>query len=477
MDKTDFSSESFSDLSSKYETSPHISPKSPSFSPYSSSDCTGGVTENGLYIHENYQREDIDTEKYNAKNYDSGDERDEREFSIDDYVTIGTHDGRFHVDEVLACVIAKIMYDDKIIITRSRDQEILDTCHILFDVGGEYNPRKFKFDHHQKNCNETFDGASHIPLSSAGMAWKFFGKPIIQSLLKKHFVHRKVDSKFVERMYSEIYYEYILEIDANDNGISRLKDEVDAETTENYDFHFNLPNIVSNYNNTANVKNEEEQLKAFNDAMKVVGEIFLKACIHSIDNGLIFWEDYDKFVSEYDEPNKLPSIINVSKYFKTYERILNQYDPQREFVKFVYFNPRSLSNKDTINCGEWTVKTRTMPGKSFLNVVDLASEDELKKYLKAMDSEFMSADDLVFLHKNLFLAKCKNEHAALAVAKYSLKKHQSALDETKRKSDSLTEKVSVLTKKLTTEKISPKQSLLVAGGALIVGVLIGKFLN
>lgn len=478
MDKTDFSSESFSDLSSKYETSPHeMTPKYPSF-PSTSDDSSDNNCDNGEVNYDNPNCA-LDSDINPLNDCDEGNNNDidsnqhEKELSLDDYVNIGTHDGRFHVDEVLACVIAKIMYDDKIIITRSRDPEILEICHILFDVGGEYNPRKFKFDHHQKDCNETFDEASHIPLSSAGMAWKFFGKKVIRSLLKTHFANRHIDAKFIERMYSEIYYDYILEIDANDNGISRLKDEVDAETTENYDFHFNLPHIVSNYNNTTNIKNEKDQLRAFNDAMKVVSEIFLKACVHSIDEGLVFWEDYDKFVSEYDQPNKLPAVINVSKYYKTYERILNQYDPQREFVKFVYFNPRSISNKDGGNCGEWTVKTRTMPGKAFVNVINLAEEVELKTYLKSQ--EFVSENNLTFLHKNLFLAKCTTEHAALEIAKYSLKKHQSQT--TTRKSDTWKEKVTDITKKISTKKISTKESLFVAGGALVVGVLIGKLLS
>ena len=448
--KIDLSSENFSDLSSKYDTSPHTSPKTPSLS-------SGEDTLPHFEL--DFQGDD---------NSDSKKE----ELSIDEYITIGTHNGRFHVDEVLACVIAKIMYNDKVIITRSRDHEVLDTCHILFDVGGEYNPKLFKFDHHQKDCNEKFDEASNIPLSSAGMAWKHFGKKIIQSLLTSHFKNRKTDSKFVERMYSEIYYEYILEIDANDNGISRLKDEVDAETTENYDFHFNLPTIVSNYN-TVNIKNEKEQLSAFNDALNVVCAIFIKACLHSIDVGLLFWEDYDKFVLEYDQPDKLPSILNVSKYFKTYERILNQYDPQREFVKFIYFNPLSLSGNP--EKGEWTVKTRTVPGKSFINVIDLAPEEELRKHLMSISN--LSGNDLLFLHKNLFLAKCRTEDAALEITNYSLEKHRASAIVEQRKSDSLSGRVNILAKKINSSKIPIKQSVFVAGGALVVGILIGKFFN
>nr|XP_012139264.1 PREDICTED: UPF0160 protein MYG1, mitochondrial isoform X2 [Megachile rotundata] len=62
---------------------------------------------------------------------------------------IGTHDGCFHCDEALACFMLKTLpqYKDAVIV-RSRDKSILDTCDIVIDVGGEYNPSKHRYDHH-----------------------------------------------------------------------------------------------------------------------------------------------------------------------------------------------------------------------------------------------------------------------------------------------------------------------------------------
>lgn len=64
---------------------------------------------------------------------------------------IGTHDGKFHCDEVLACALLKLLpeYSDAII-KRTRDQTILDTCDIVVDVGGVFNPETHRYDHHQR---------------------------------------------------------------------------------------------------------------------------------------------------------------------------------------------------------------------------------------------------------------------------------------------------------------------------------------
>ena len=76
--------------------------------------------------------------------------------------SVGVHDGSFHADEVTACGLL-IMYNlvDRDKIYRSRDPEVLASCEYVCDVGGEYNPEKKMFDHHQ---------SSYVGnLSSAGM--------------------------------------------------------------------------------------------------------------------------------------------------------------------------------------------------------------------------------------------------------------------------------------------------------------------
>ena len=59
---------------------------------------------------------------------------------------IGTHNGIFHSDEIVACGILKNLFKDvkEVEIIRSRDIKLLnEKCNILVDIGGG------KFDHHQ----------------------------------------------------------------------------------------------------------------------------------------------------------------------------------------------------------------------------------------------------------------------------------------------------------------------------------------
>lgn len=72
------------------------------------------------------------------------------------YLQIGTHDGCFHCDEVLACSMLKRLpeYRDAQII-RTRNADILKECDIVVDVGAEFDHEKKLYDHHQRGFNET----------------------------------------------------------------------------------------------------------------------------------------------------------------------------------------------------------------------------------------------------------------------------------------------------------------------------------
>ena len=78
----------------------------------------------------------------------------------------GTHDGTFHADEVTACALLclfGLIEVDKIV--RTRDPEVLARCQYVCDVGGVYDPKIKRFDHHQVEYQGFF--------SSAGMILKY----------------------------------------------------------------------------------------------------------------------------------------------------------------------------------------------------------------------------------------------------------------------------------------------------------------
>ncbi|XP_041096302.1 MYG1 exonuclease-like [Polyodon spathula] len=66
-------------------------------------------------------------------------------------IKIGTHDGTFHCDEVLACFLLRQLpgYKDAEIV-RTRDPALLSECDVVVDVGGEFDPKRHRYDHHQR---------------------------------------------------------------------------------------------------------------------------------------------------------------------------------------------------------------------------------------------------------------------------------------------------------------------------------------
>ena len=79
--------------------------------------------------------------------------------------TVATHSGPFHADDVMAWALIRTFFDADADLIRTRDQALIETVDVVFDVGGLYDPPSFRFDHHQQE----YTG----PLSSAGMVLRW----------------------------------------------------------------------------------------------------------------------------------------------------------------------------------------------------------------------------------------------------------------------------------------------------------------
>ncbi|CEF63041.1 UPF0160 protein MYG1, mitochondrial [Strongyloides ratti] len=186
-------------------------------------------------------------------------------------VTIGTHDGKFHTDEAFACFLLKCLpeYKDAQII-RSRNQEKLDCCTIVVDVGGIFSHEKLRYDHHQRTFNETMASLNILPnfntkLSSAGLIYAFYGKRAIASILSIPESH-----EHIPLLYNKMYEHFVENVDAVDNGIAQC----DCKKSEKrYSKAESLDSRVSDlmpYWNDPNQNTDERFLKAVN----LTGESF-----------------------------------------------------------------------------------------------------------------------------------------------------------------------------------------------------------
>ena len=122
-------------------------------------------------------------------------------------ITIATHSGTFHADDLFALASLKMLLlgrgleEDKIKIVRTRDEEKIRSADYVADVGGIHNPEKNRFDHHQKGGAGERDNG--IPYAAFGLIWKTYGEEITGSEESAG----RIDERLVQT------------IDALDNGI------------------------------------------------------------------------------------------------------------------------------------------------------------------------------------------------------------------------------------------------------------------
>lgn len=119
--------------------------------------------------------------------------------------TIVTHDGKFHADEVFAVATLLLLEPDAKVI-RTRDAHAIVKSDIVVDVGGVYDEKANRFDHHQVGgAGKRFaqDGAEGIPYAAFGLVWQRFGEKLSGGIN----IARRVEEVLV------------VPIDANDNGI------------------------------------------------------------------------------------------------------------------------------------------------------------------------------------------------------------------------------------------------------------------
>lgn len=133
-----------------------------------------------------------------------------------------THPAPHHADDIFATVILSFFGSVKL--CRTRDKNIIEeakkTGATIYDVGGEFNPEKKLFDHHQRGFSETRpDGTKY---ASAGLLWQKYGMRIVKKLGKP----RKIDDEMASEVVARVDEVLIKGIDARDNGQATDDDNI-----------------------------------------------------------------------------------------------------------------------------------------------------------------------------------------------------------------------------------------------------------
>ena len=297
-------------------------------------------------------------------------------------LNICTHDGHFHADEVFACatlILWADKNDKKVRITRTRDSSLINKADIVVDVGGLYNEKLNRFDHHQDGFDVNRE--SGIPYASFGLVWKKFGRLICSN----DEVIRMIDHKLVTP------------IDAHDNGINVSK-SVFGDLQE-----YNLArDIVRLFRNTwdegnKNVDNNFNQFLGV--AIKII-EREIKLSL-SLING-------ESEVLKYIEKQREPSILVLDAYLP-WDRVVADF---RNIYLVVY--PDFMGKN-------WCAEVVKSDQKDYLS--DRANFPV--HWGGKIGNELESVSGVtgaIFCHKGLFFTVAETKESAIELAKKAIKK-------------------------------------------------------
>jgi len=284
-------------------------------------------------------------------------------------ITIATHNGNFHADDVFSIAALKHIYPSFKLI-RTRDLELIGKANIVIDVGGEYDAEAGRFDHHQRGgAGERENG---IPYSSFGLIWKKYGLEICQG---NQEVANSVDANLVSTI-----------------------DAVDCGHVQGVAQGISLSQTISMFNPTWQ---EDSHFDAcFDEAVEFASRV-LTRFIASASGGI----NAKDIVAKAIENAKDPRIIVLDKYtpWKTTVLKLSQ-----DALYMVYPS----------QSGQWRIQTVPVELGSFEDRKPLPkpwaglSEQALK--------DVTGLDDAMFCHNGLFIAGCESFESTMKMAEMAL---------------------------------------------------------
>ncbi|XP_011403086.2 PREDICTED: UPF0160 protein MYG1, mitochondrial-like [Amphimedon queenslandica] len=319
---------------------------------------------------------------------------------------IGTHNGKFHCDEVLACYMLKVLPEyQEAAIVRSRDPQVLDKCDIVVDVGAVYDHDKLRYDHHQRGFNETMHSLSKstkpwtTKLSSAGLIYYHYGERVLSAL-----TGFSIGSSELASLYDAVYNNFIEEIDAVDNGIQ------DREGIPKYKITSTIGYRVSRLNSRWNDTDHKPD-ERFKYAMERVGEEFNDIIQHYKDSWLPARSIVLSAIEKRHEVDASGEVINLEQYCPWVEHLLMLESQMnlKKTIKFVLYPEES---------GKWRVQAVPLATGSFVNRVSL-----LEEWRGLRDQELSDLSGIpgcVFVHANGFIGGNSTLDGALSMAMITL---------------------------------------------------------
>ena len=289
--------------------------------------------------------------------------------SIDSHLTVVTHSGSFHADDVFSVAALKSILPAFNLI-RTRDVTIIEQADIVLDVGGIYAPESGRFDHHQRGGAGARDNG--IPYSSFGLIWQKYGLEICDG-----------DAAVA---------------DSVDGSLVSTIDAIDCGHVEGVAQGISLSQTISMFNPTWQESGDFDA--GFNEAVAFAQRV-LTRFIASAKGGIDAKSTVAQAIKEADDPRVI---------------VLTQYMPWKTTVHSLSKEARYVIYPS--ETGQW--RMQTVP-------VELGSFTDRKPLPQAWAGlsdkalqEVTGIDDAMFCHNGLFIAKTDSFASILKMASIAL---------------------------------------------------------
>ncbi|MBL4796677.1 MAG: MYG1 family protein [Oleispira sp.] len=284
-------------------------------------------------------------------------------------ITIATHNGNFHADDVFSIAALKNVFPSFNLV-RTRDLEVIGQADLVIDVGGIYDPETGRFDHHQRGgAGERENG---VPYSSFGLVWQKYGLEICGG---NQDIANSVDSGLVST------------IDAIDCGFVKGVSE-----------GISLSQTISMFNPTWQEDSHFDS--CFDEAVEFAGRI-LTRFIASATGGISAKVIVAKAIENAEDPRVI---------------VLEQYTPWKRTVHAL--SEEALYMVYPSNSGDWRIQTVPVEPGSFEDRKSLP-----KPWAGLSNEEFQAVtnlDDAMFCHNGLFIAGAASFESAMKMAAMAL---------------------------------------------------------
>ncbi|WP_404340509.1 MYG1 family protein [Pseudoalteromonas mariniglutinosa] len=284
-------------------------------------------------------------------------------------ITIATHNGTFHADDVFSVAALKHIFPSFTLI-RTRDAALIKQADIVIDVGGEYDPDAGRFDHHQRGGAGTRENG--IPYSSFGLIWQKYGLQLCEG---NQDVANAVDA-----------------------GLVSTIDAIDCGHVEGVSQGISLSQTISMFNPTWQ---ESSDFDACFDKAVAFATGLLTRFIAAANGNVNARDIVANAIAEADDPR-----VIVLKQYTPWKKTVHTLSEQALYVVYPSHN------------GQWIIQTVPAELGSFEDRKPLP-----KHWAGLSDEQFQGVtgiDDAVFCHNGLFIAGAKSFASTLQLATMAL---------------------------------------------------------